>query len=225
MTDVELRVFDTAEEAREAAAKELAEAARAGVHIALSGGSAPGGAYELAARLEPDWSRAEVWWGDERCVHPADSRSNYRLARERLFDALARLPRAVHRIRGELDPEEAAARYDAEIADVQLGLAFQGIGPDGHTASLFPGSPALEERERRALTVPHDDVPRVTLTLPVLCGAETVLFLVLGTEKVAAVRAALAEPPSPKIPASLVRSSDGRTLAVLDRAAAAGLPS
>jgi 6-phosphogluconolactonase len=224
LSDVDLRVFETADEAREAAAGELARAAQAGVHIALSGGSVTT-AFARAADLQPDWSRAEAWWSDERCVHPSDPRSNYRLAREKLLDHLARLPRAVHRIRGELEPEEAAARYHDELDGIVLGLAFQGLGSDGHTASLFPNAPALEERERRAVAVHARDVDRVTLTLPVLCAAETVLFLAFGDAKADAVQAAFAEPPGPETPASLVRSSHGRTVALLDRGATARLPS
>ena len=225
MSDVDLRIFDTADDAREAAALELAESARAGAPVALSGGSAPGPAYSRAAELEPDWSPAEVWWGDERCVPPSDSRSNYRLVHETLLDLVSELPRAVHRIRGELAPEEAAALYHDELGGVRLGLAFQGIGPDGHTASLFPNDPALEERGRRAVPVHREDVDRVTLTIPVLCAAETVLFLALGEAKAEAVRRAFAEPPNPETPASLVRSERGRTVALLDRAAAGRLPS
>jgi 6-phosphogluconolactonase len=225
VSEPELRVHDTADEVREEAARELAAAARAGLHVALSGGSAPGPAFARAAELEPDWSRAEAWWGDERCVHPSDPRSNYRLARERLLDRLARLPRAVHRVRGELEPEEAAALLHDELDGVRLGLAFQGIGPDGHTASLFPNAPELDERYRRAVAVHRDDVDRVTTTLPVLCAAETVLFLALGQAKADAVRRAFAEPPDPETPASLVRSVHGRTVVLLDRGAAAGLPS
>lgn len=222
MSDPELRVYDTADEAREEAARELAAAAKAGLHIALSGGSA-GPAYARAAELEPDWSGAELWWGDERCVHPSDPRSNYRLAREKLLDGLWRLPRAVHRIRGELEPDEAAGLYHDELDAVRLGLAFQGIGPDGHTASLFPNAPALEERERRAVAVQREDVDRVTLTLPVLCGATQVVFLAVGADKADAVRRSFGEPASPATPASLVRSATGVTSAFLDRAAAAGL--
>jgi 6-phosphogluconolactonase len=224
LSDLDVRVFATADEAREVAAGELAQAAREGAHVALSGGSV-GTAFARAADLQPDWSRAEAWWSDERCVHPSDTRSNYRLARENLFDHLARLPRAVHRIRGELEAEEAAARYHDELDGVVLGLAFQGLGADGHTASLFPTAPALEERERRAVAVHAADVDRVTLTLPVLCAAETVLFLVLGDAKADAVRAAFAEQPGPETPASLVRSRHGRTVALLDRGSAARLPS
>jgi 6-phosphogluconolactonase len=220
---VDIRVLETPDEAREAAAAELAAAARASARVALCGGSTPGAVYARAAEIEPDWSGAEVWWGDERCVDPSDERSNFRLAREKLLDNLARQPGAVHRIRGELAPDEAARLYHDELDGVQLGLAFQGIGPDAHTASLFPNDPALEEKERRAVPVHREDVDRVTLTIPVLCASETVLFLALGEAKADAVRRVFAEPPSPEAPASLVRSQHQRTLALLDRAAAAQL--
>jgi 6-phosphogluconolactonase len=219
VSEPELRVFATAAEAQTAAAQELAEAARAGRHVALSGGSTPGPALARAAELEPDWSRAEAWWSDERCVPPEDDRSNYRLAREQLLDRLSRPPRAVHRIRGELEPERAAELYHKELDGIELGLAFQGIGPDGHTASLFPNAPALAERERRAVAVNRDDVERVTMTLPVLEAAETVLYLALGDEKAEAVRRAFAGAPGPETPASLLRSGRGRTLVLLDGAA------
>jgi 6-phosphogluconolactonase len=225
VTEPELRVFATADEAHEDAALELVRAAGAGLHVALSGGSTPAPAFARAAQLEPDWSRAEAWFGDERCVPPEDERSNFRLVREHLLDRLAKPPRAVHRIRGELGPEQAADEYDAEIAGVSLGLAFQGIGADGHTASLFPNEPALQERERRAVAVHRDDVDRVSLTLPVLCTAQTVLFLAVGEDKADAVARAFTGPPSPETPASLVRSEHGRTVVVLDAAAAARLPS
>ena len=103
----------------------------------------------------------------------------------------------MHRIRGELGGEPAAAEYDRELEGVTLGLALQGLGPDGHTASLFPGSPALEERERRAIAVPHDDVERVTMTLPMLSGASQVVFLVVGAEKAEAVARAFASAAGP----------------------------
>ena len=143
--------------------------------------------------------------------------------RETLLERLSAPPRGVHRIRGELGGEAAAAEYDRQLAGVELGLAFQGIGPDGHTASLFPGAPALEERERRAVAVPHEDVERVTMTLPMLCGARVVSFLVLGEQKAEAVARAFAGPPDPQVPASLVRSSHGQTIVLLDRSTAANL--
>jgi 6-phosphogluconolactonase len=224
VSDPELRVFETPDEALEAAADELVAAARGGLHIALSGGSVAS-AFAVAAEAEPSWSDAELWWSDERCVPPDDPQSNYRLARKDLLERLSEPPRAVHRIRGELEPARAADLYDEEVDDIRLGLAFQGIGPDGHTASLFPNDSALDEHDRRAVAVRRDDVDRVTLTLPVLCAAETVLFLAFGESKAEAIRHAFAEAASRNTPASLVRSQDGRTLVLLDRAAAARLPS
>jgi 6-phosphogluconolactonase len=156
-------------------------------------------------------------------VPPEDERSNYRLARETLLERLGRPPRAVHRIRGELDPEQAADEYDSLLEGVRLGLALQGMGADGHTASLFPGSPALEERRRRAIAVPHADIERVTLTLPVLAGARQVVYLVLGAEKADAVARAFGTEPDPALPAARLRSLDGETIVLLDRAAAAKL--
>ena len=205
-------------------AQELAEAARRGGQIAVSGGSSPWPAYEQAARLEPDWSRVTLWFSDERCVPPDDEQSNYRLVRERLLERVGRQP-DVRRVRGEDEPEAAAAAYDAEARGLRLDLALLGIGPDGHTASLFPGSPALGETERAAVAAEagfEPYVPRVTLTIPVLSAASLVLFLVTGEEKADAVARAFGGEPDPGTPASLVRSAGGRTVAVLDRAAAAG---
>ena len=173
--------------------------------------------------MESDWSPATAWWGDERCVGPDDERSNYRLVRETLLERLSVPPHGVHRIRGELGGDAAAAEYDRQLAGVELGLAFQGLGPDGHTASLFPGAPALEERGRQAVAVPHEDVERVTMTLPMLCGARVVSFLALGEQKAEAVARAFGGPPDPQVPASLVRSGRGQTILLLDRAAAANL--
>ena len=165
-----------------------------------------------------------VWWGDERCVPPDDPRSNFRLAREALLDRLAAPPADVHRICGELEPNTAAEAYERELSGVTLDLVILGLGPDGHTASLFPNAGALWERDRRALAVEpgmEPFVPRVTLTLPMLWDAALVLFLVAGEEKAEAVERAFARPPSAATPASLVRSRAGRTLVSLDRAAAA----
>lgn len=221
--DVELRVSASADAARRGAAELLAEAALRGGHIALSGGSTPGPAYELAAKLQPDWSGTELWFADERCVEPDDKRSNYRLVKERLLDSLDRPPAVQHRVLGELPPEQAADRYDSELEGVGLDLVMLGIGDDGHTASLFPNDAALEEWQRRAVAVQGSDVDRVTMTLPVLRGAATVVFFVLGREKAPAVARALGDVTDPATPASLVRSDTGVTYAFLDRAAASGL--
>jgi 6-phosphogluconolactonase len=217
--DLEIRVAASADAARRGAAELLAEAAGRGGDIALSGGSTPGPAYEVAAELEPDWSRVELWFADERGVPPDDEHSNYRLVRERLLERVERPP-SDHRVLGELPPEEAAERYDRELEAVVLDLVLLGIGADGHTASLFPNDPALEERVRRAVAVQRPDVERVTLTVPVLGAAAAVVFLATGADKRDAVRRAFADPGSPATPASLVRSGAGTTYAFLDRAAA-----
>jgi 6-phosphogluconolactonase len=222
---VEQEVVDSAELAAEKAAHLIAEAVGTGGHLALSGGSGPRPAYERVAVLRPDWSTAELWWVDDRCVPPDDGRSNYRMIRESLLDGLSRPPGAVHRIRGELTADEAADEYDAALAGVTLTLALLGIGPDGHTASLFPSAPSLDETERRAVAAEagmEPFVPRVTMTRPVLSAAETAVYLVTGESKAEAVERAFAQPPSPATPASLVRGK--RTIAVLDRAAASRLP-
>ena len=224
MTDVDLRIVDSAEQAGEAAATLIAETAGAGGHVGLSGGSGPRPAYERAGILRPDWSRVELWWIDDRCVPPLDGRSNYRTIRESLLDGLSRPPAEVHRVRGELDPEEAAAGYDSALAGITLDLAFMGIGPDGHTASLFPNAPALDETQHRAVAAEagmEPFVPRVTMTRRVLGAARTMVYFVIGDGKADAVKRAFAGEPSPATPASLVRGVE--TIAILDRAAAAEL--
>jgi 6-phosphogluconolactonase len=220
--DVALIVAKDAESASASAAELLAEAARMGSAIALSGGSTPRRVHELAASAEPDWSSAHVWLCDERMVPEGDPLSNARLVRETLLDHLEAAPH-VHFVRTDLLPAEAAAAYDAELRGVQLGLALLGIGPDGHTASLFPNAPSLRVLDRLAV---HADpglepwVPRVTLTIPALAAVEHVVFVATGSGKASAVRRAFAEPPSSTTPASLVRSAHGTTTAILDREAA-----
>lgn len=221
--DVELVVADTAAAASEIASKLLVDAARAGAGIVLAGGTTPRQAYALAAEAEADWSRAEIWLGDERLVPFDDPRSNARLVQEALLDRLARPPKA-HFVRTELPGDEAAAAYDEALRGARLDFALLGFGPDGHTASLFPNAPALDERERLAVVAESGLEPwveRVTMTLPALTAPEHVVFIVVGEAKAEAARRAFSEPPSRATPASLVRSASGRTTAVLDRAAAA----
>jgi 6-phosphogluconolactonase len=225
---VDLVVLDDAEAVGRRAGELLAEAALSGVHVALSGGRTPELAHETAAKLQPDWSRVELWWSDERCVPPDDERSNYAMAKRTLLDRLETTPASVHRIRGELDAEAAAAEYDAALRGVRLRLNVLGIGPDGHTASLFPRAPGLHESERLAIAAePGLDprVMRVTMTPPMLANADCVLFLVTGEEKAGAVKRAFEDPPSDTTPASRVRSRGGQTIAVLDRPAASLLAS
>ena len=122
-------VLDDAEAAGRRAGELLAEAAGGGGHIALSGGKSPELAHETAAALRPDWSRVELWWGDERCVPPDDDRSNFGMAKRTLLDRLETPPAKVHRIRGELDPEAAADEYDSALDGVRLRLNLLGRIP------------------------------------------------------------------------------------------------
>ena len=192
--------------------------------VVLSGGSTAGKAYEAAAVLLEDWSDARVWFGDDRAVPPDDGRSNHLLAEETLFDRVRVRPE-VHRIKGELGAEAAAELYDEEIAGARLDLALNGIGADGHTASLFPNAPALEERDRRAVAAEAQLEPfveRVTLTPHVFATTRLLIYLVTGESKAEAVRRAFLEEPSPETPASLVRGQE--TISILDAGAASLLP-
>lgn len=218
---LEVRVL---EDPVEAAAELIADTARDGGHIALSGGSAPGPAYERAAALEPNWSRAEIWFGDDRAVAPDDERSNYLLVERHLLSRLESQPAAVHRMRGELGAEQAAAEYERELGDLALGLALNGIGPDGHTASLFPSSPGLGEESRRVIAAEPGFEPfveRVTLTPPAFARVGVLVYLVVGAKKAEPARRAFAEAPDPRTPASLIRGR--KTIVLLDAAAAAEL--
>ena len=224
--DVELLIVEDADEVAAVVAERLARAAREGGHIALTGGKTPEQAYREAAKREPDWSDAELWWSDERCVPPDDELSNYHLAKRTLLDNLTREPRAIHRIKGELGKEAAAADYERELGDTEFELELLGVGPDGHVASLFPNAPTLQERKRVLPAEPGLEpfVDRVTLSVPALCRAREIVFALSGPGKAEAARRAFASEPSPETPASLVRARHGRTIAILDRAAAAELP-
>jgi 6-phosphogluconolactonase len=225
------------------AAEEVATRAAAAVRargrfsVALSGGSTPRALYALLAdpaapfRARVPWEAVQVFFGDERHVPPDHADSNYRMAREALLAHVPVPPESVHRVRGELaDAEEAALEYEAELAEAfslregerpRLDLALLGMGPDGHTASLFPGSPALEEVSRLAVApfVPRLGVRRVTLTLPVFAAARAVAFLVAGADKAERVAEVLGG-RAPELPAARVRPDDGDLLWLLDGAAA-----
>jgi 6-phosphogluconolactonase len=231
---IELVVLPEAEAVAAEAAGRLARLAeralseRGRAHVALAGGTTPRRAYELLASLLGDAAAGVDWWfGDERCVPPDDPASNYRLARETLLTAV---PAArVHRIAGEDAPAAAAAAYERELRRCILAgaggvpvldAAVLGLGEDGHTASLFPGDPALDEHDRLAVAVVASKPPpdRITLTLPVLLAARAVVVLAAGAGKAQAVKAMLAG-PDPEVPASLLAPA-GPAL-VVDAAAAA----
>jgi 6-phosphogluconolactonase len=230
---VDLRIL---EDPAPACAEMLAEAARAGEHISLTGGSTPGRAYQEAARLEQDWSRATLWWGDDRCVPPDDELSNYRLARETLLDLLPdEGSPEVHRIPAERGPHVGADDYERDIRATlgeqipRLDFMLLGLGPDAHVASLYPGQDALNVRDRAAVGVEQAGwkpyVPRVSLTLPVLCAARRIVFLVAGEDKAEAVERCFAPDvePTRDAPGSLVRPADGELILLLDEAAASRL--
>jgi len=161
----------------EPVAELLADQARRGGSIVLTGGSSAGPPYQRAAALEPDWSKVTLWWGDDRCVPPEHQWSNYRLAKETLLDNLEQQPREVHRIRGELSPADAAAELDAALEGVELDLLLLGLGPDAHVASLFPGSPQLAVEDSRATSGPAGLEPwvdRVTMTMPEIRSAKRI---------------------------------------------------
>jgi 6-phosphogluconolactonase len=212
------------------AAERLVSVASRGGHVALAGGATPRAAYEKAAAIAADWSAATIWFGDDRCVPPNHEHSNYRMAKEALLDRLERPPRAVKRIPGERGPHEGASLYESELHGAfgdgipELDLILLGLGPDAHTASLFPNDPALGERERRAVGVETPGmaplVPRVTLTLPVVNRGREVLFLVSGDDKAGAVLRAFSGRPDPGAPASLVRPRSGALTVLLDPPAA-----
>ena len=225
MNDVELVIVEDEREVAAVVGERLARAAREGGSVVLTGGKTPEQAYEEAAKRANDWSKVDLWWGDERCVPPDHDESNYGMAKRALLDRLEVAPRSVHRIKGELGKEEAAAQYERELDDTQLDLLLLGLGPDGHVASLFPNAPTLRQRKKVLPAEPGLEpfLDRVTLSIPALRGAREIIFLLAGESKADAAARAFGSEPSLDTPATLVRAADGRTVAILDRAAAAKL--
>ena len=222
---VEIEVVD--DPARACSVMLIGAAARGG-HIALAGGSTPKAAYsEFVAAVQAvglDLTATTFWFGDERCVAPEDDRSNFKMVKESLLDPLGDLCRAkVRRIKGELGPQGAAEDYERQLRDdgpPGFELVLLGLGPDGHTASLFPDQESLAIRSQLAFGVSEAGlepfVPRVTLTLPALAASRRVVFLASGAAKAHAVRAAFAPGalPDPHFPASLV-VPEARAITVL----------
>lgn len=232
-------VRETLAEISEVAADEIAGIARDAVtrrghfSVALSGGETPRSLYQLLAHSYRDaiaWNAAEIGFGDERCVPPHNPRSNFRLAWSTLLEHVPVVEERVHRILGELGPDAAAREYDARLrrlfaddpADATFDVAVMGVGADGHTASLFPGDTALEERTRWAAPAHAPGGAkvreRVTLTLPVLTRARTVMFLCAGDGKREVVSRILSGAGA-QLPAARLAGME-RTIWLLDRAAA-----
>lgn len=192
-------------------------------HVALTGGGSPARTYQLLAQTLGDWAGIEVWFGDERCVGPDDEQSNYRLAAETLLLPAGVPGEQVHRMIGELGPQEGAKRYAQELrahGTPQLDVAVLGIGPEGHIASLFPHAPALDAGEEEPCVgvgdSPKPPPERITLTLPVLRAARACLVIATGREKAGAIAAMLGE-PARDVPASLLARE--RLSVVVDDAA------
>ena len=186
--------------------------------VALSGGSTPKPVYERLSTTDFPWAEVEVFFGDERCVPPDDPASNFGMANDAL---LSKVPAHVHRMHGEDCDAEGYAAVLAESFGVgipEFDLVFLGLGDNGHTASLFPGDPALEERRRTVVRVERPDHSRLTLTLPVLSAARVAMFLISGKEKRPMLARLLA---GGDIPAARVAAQ--RIIIVADEAAAAGL--
>lgn len=231
-----LHVYEDVRELSEAAAEAFVEEARRAIKefgrfaVALAGGSTPKKAYEILASEygEPedlDWGRVHVFFGDERTVPPDHEDSNYHMVREGL---LSHVPvGSVHRMRGELDPPEAAALYEEELKSFfggspRFDLILLGIGEDGHTASLFPRTPALDVRDRWAVENPVEklDTIRLTLTVPAINAARKTIFLVAGEGKAEALEEILEGDADPhNYPAKLIQQ-EGKAVWVADRAAA-----
>jgi 6-phosphogluconolactonase len=244
---LELRVVDDPDALAEVAAHEVVEVARAAVAasgrfaVALAGGSTPRATYERLARpplsTRMPWAQTLIFFGDERGVPADHAESNYGMAREALLSRVPIPPERVFRIPGEgADPEAVAADYARTLGEVlgarrgevpRLDLVLLGLGVDGHTGSLFPGSPVLKETFRTVAAVhaAAASIPqRFTLTYPVFNAAACVLYLVSGAEKAKVVKAALVDRAG-GVPAAMVRPTHGRLLWILDRAAASLLPS
>ena len=219
-----------------------AATARGKARIAISGGNTPKHTFELLAdksapyRDQIAWDKLEIYWVDERCVPPDSQDSNYRMTREALLDKVPLSAAQIFRIPGELEPEEGAAKYEFAIRQSfrlegaespVFDLLALGMGPDGHTASLFPHTEGLHELMRIAIAnhVPQKESWRVTLTSPVINRARDVFFLIEGKDKVAALKQVFLGAYDPETyPSQLIRPASRRITLLLDSAAGAALP-
>jgi|SRR5579859_5282183 len=237
-----IRILPDPQALAEAAARHIVERAHAATRergrfsIALSGGSTP---RDLHLKLssaplvdQVDWDRVHVWFGDERCVPPDDERSNFRMADETLLSKVPIPPQQLHRMRGELPPEDAAADYERQLHEFfgeeppSLDLILLGMGDNGHTASLFPGLKAVREQHRWVMAeyVAEVSMWRLTLTPLVLNLAREDLFLVAGPAKAHMLRQVLEGPYAPdERPAQVIRPAVGEVFWMVDAAAAGEL--
>lgn len=244
----DIRIHNDSQAVAEAAAEFMLEVGREAVRakgrfvLALSGGTTPETLYRVLASPafinRFDWSSTIFFFSDERCVAPNDPRSNYALADKTLFTPLNIPPSQIYRMAGESsNPQAAASEYEQQLrlatntapsVPPSLDLILLGLGEDGHTASLFPGSPILRDSRRAIATTqsPKDPPNRLTMTLAAINRASVVLFLTTGSDKAEVVRAIL-DPKTEaerQLPASLVKPEEGRLTWFLDQTAAAKLP-
>jgi 6-phosphogluconolactonase len=232
----EVEIFPDVETLNEAAATLIVEIAAEALQakdkfsIALAGGSTPEALYKLLAsdkfENKIDWMKTLVFFGDERCVAPDDAESNYRMANAAMLARVSIAPENVFRLRGEIEPEKAAAEYEEIIkktlgANAQLDLILLGMGDDGHTASLFPQTRALRETKKlvAANFVEKLNVNRLTLTFPAINSAKNVLFLATGAKKASMIKKVLSA-ETLDLPASLIKPENGNCFWFLDKEAA-----
>jgi 6-phosphogluconolactonase len=247
-TQVQYRVYDGADALSRAAAEHFLEAAQAAVaargkaRIAVSGGSTPKRTFALLANPAErfaqamPWDKIELYFVDERCVPPDDKDSNYRMTREALLEKVPLKPEHVFRIEGELEPEQAAARYETVIRSQfrlegaeapSFDVLALGMGDDGHTASIFPHTAAIHELGRVVVAnhVPQKETWRVTLTWPVIVAAKDIFFLIGGKDKADPLHRVLQGPYDPEtLPSQLIQPKSGKLLMLLDHDAASLLP-
>lgn len=240
----EVRIFKDLEGLSQAAAELFTKQAHSAVQArgrflaVLNGGNTPLPLFHLLAarhRDDVDWSRTHLFWGDERCVPPADPGSNFGQAQKAFLEPLGLREQNLHRIRGEMSPAEAAQDYalllkrfaEPPLAWPRFDLVLLGLGEDGHTASLFPGSPLEASGPVQAVTAQYQDRPaeRVSLTPPVLNSARLILFMVSGRAKADALGRVLGSVRDPlELPAQRVEPKNGRLVWLVDESAAAQLP-
>ncbi len=245
---VTYRVFATPPEVALAAAEFFmsnvvsAANARGIARVAISGGTTPKAMFALLANpaqpfvKQVPWDKLDLYWVDERCVGPEDADSNYRMTCEALLSKVLLPAERVHRMEGELEPEEAAARYEAAIRNgfrlegaetPTFDLVLLGMGDDGHTASLFPHTEALNEMSHIVVAnhVPQKDTWRITLTWPVITQGREVAFLIEGAGKAQVLHDVFEGPYQPETyPSQIIRPANGRLTLLLDAAASSKLP-
>ena len=245
---VTYQVWSSAKEVSMASARlfashvEQAVATRGIARVAISGGSTPRGMFDLLADpAKPfaetvPWDKLQLFWVDERCVPPDHPDSNYLMTKESLLSKVGIPESNVFRMEGELDPEEAASRYESTLRNTMklegaesplFDLVLLGMGDDGHTASLFPHTEAIHEMSRLVVAnhVPQKDTWRISLTWPVINHAAEVAFEIVGLDKAGVLAEVLTGPRDPeRLPSQLIRPANGKLLFLLDESAAAKLP-